>query len=285
MIGTILLVAITIVLLVLIYLIRFPLPNTPPQVYYTGVTDSKYPAWGDPTDCFANLANNWSYYVTGGTDSALWNTYVKAWDTQCDNGDASKDNGTYDRMNATRIIIEGTSQTIPLSAVEFNFICTNTTPKLETTELVSGYLDDMEWVPGGSQNLSADAPKLGTCGGFNPEGSGANSVYYNRLGFFDPLSTSTTVLSAGQSLVIYIDTPDSIFEAPNPIDIQGRAGTNNACPATGNNSTCPWGQPDTDDYHGAPLWCFTVPGACTLQFVDTAWTPSIVLLTIPVYDL
>jgi flagellin-like protein len=261
-VGVILLVAITVILMLLIYLIRYPLPNPPPTISYGAVSSVKYPAWGDPTDCYPNLPHNWQYYLGNGTgnttDRNRWNTYMDAWNTDCE----LNDNGTYNLMNATALIITGVSQGIPLTGVQFRFICLNSTPRPTTTYLVQGQLADMEWVPGGSQNLSANAPTLGTCGSYDPRGSGANSVYYNRLGFFDPLNTATPTLEPGMTLVIYVHTANSILEAPNPLEPQST-----------------WGVADADDYHGAPIWCFTNPGSCEIQLVDTAWSTPIVLLT------
>ncbi|HYA10887.1 MAG TPA: archaellin/type IV pilin N-terminal domain-containing protein [Thermoplasmata archaeon] len=269
-IGVILLVAITVVLMVLVYLIRFPMPNPPPTLTYDSVNDARYPVWGDPTDCypFPYLAYNVQYWLGNGTGNATdqnrWNTYMNAWWDECENSD----NGTYNLMDAARIVITGVSQSIPLADLQFKFLCTNQTPRYTQTVLVQGNISDMEWVPGGSQNLSAKAPTLGTCATYDPRGSGANSVYYNRLGFFDPLNTNVQVLTPGMTLVIYIHTPDSILEAPNPLEPQST-----------------WNQPDADDYHGAPLWCFTVPGSCTVELIDTAWGSGIVVLDAPVYML
>ncbi len=267
-IGAVILVAITVVLLVLIFLLRIPYPTSPPSISFAAVNNAKYPAWGDPTDCYPNLPHNWEYYLSNGTgnktDEDRYNTYMDAWEDDCENGDT----GYYNEMNATGLIITGTSQAIPLSAIEFEFICTNTTPKAETTLLVQGQLSTMEWVPGGSQNLSSNAPTLGTCASYDPRGSGANSVYYNRLGFFDPLNAHLTTLSPGMTLVLYVHTKDSIFEAPNPLY-----------------GSSYWGQPDTDDYHGVPLWCYTVPGSCTIELIDTDWSSPVVILSEPVYLL
>jgi hypothetical protein len=260
------LVLITIVLMVLVYLIRFPLPNPPPTIAWSSVNDQKFPAWGDPTDCYPNLPHNWQYWLGNGTgnttDRNRWNTYMAAWTTDCD----TVYNGTYNLMNATQIFITQVSQPIPLADIEFKFICTNTTPA-ETTILVQGQLDDMEWVPGGSQNLSANAPTLGTCINYDPRGSGANSVYYNRLGFFDPLNTQTPELLPGMSLVLYVHTANSILEAPNPLEPQST-----------------WGVADADDYHGAPIWCFTNPGSCTIELIDTAWSYPVVIMSVPVFE-
>jgi len=263
-----LMTAITVVTLVLVYLIRFPLPVPPPTISYSSVNWLKFPAWGDPTDCYPILPYSPSYYLGNGTgnstDQNRYNTYMDAWWDDCEYGDS----GTYNLMNATEVLITGVSTPIPLSGIEFEFICVNTTPTPETTYLVQGQLGSMEWVPGGSQNLSSTAPYLGTCATYDPRGSGANSVYYNRLGFFNPLDTRIAALEPGMSLVIYVNTPDAIIEAPNPLEDQSV-----------------WNIGDLDDYHGAPLWCFTVPGSCSIELIDTDWSYPVVLLDIPVYVL
>ena len=263
------LVAVTIIAMIMVYLVRFPLPNPPPTITWAAVHGLKFPAWGDPTDCYPILPYSWSYYLGNGsgntTDRNRWNTYMNAWNADCEDAD----NGTYNVMNSTELIITGVSQPIPLSGVEFEFVCYNSTPTPKQTFLVQGYLANMEWVPyAGSQNLSANAPYLGTCGSYDPRGSGANSVYYNRLGFFNPLNTHTTALAPGMSLVLYVHLPDSIIEAPNPLEPQST-----------------WGQADADDYHGAPLWCFEVPGSCSIELIDTDWSYPVVMLNIPVYML
>ena len=267
-IAVVLLTAITIAVMVLVYLIRIPLPNPPPTISYAAVNNVKFPAWGDPTDCYPNLPYNWEYYLGNGTgnrtDQNRWNTYMDAWNADCEDGD----NGTYNLMNATEIIITSVSAPIPLTGITAEFLCFNATPSPTTTFLVDGQVSTMEWEPGASQNLSANAPLLGTCGSYDPRGSGANSVYYNRLGFFNPLNTGLTVLEPGMSLVLYIHLPNSIIEAPNPLEPQSA-----------------WGVADADDYHGAPLWCFTVPGSCSVELIDTDWSYPVVLLTVPVYML
>jgi len=262
-------VMITVVLMGLIYLIKYPVLTTPPPtITYDSINDAKYPVWGDPTDCYPNLPHNWEYYLGNGTgnrtDQNLYNTYMNAWWSDCEYGD----NGTYNVMDAARIVITSVSQPIPLDQITFQFVCTNTTPTYQQTYLVQGLLGDMTWVPGGSQNLSANAPYLGVCASYNPQGSGANSVYYNRLGFFDPLNPNVQVLTPGEAIVIYIHTPDSIYEAPNPLEPQSA-----------------WNAPDADDYHGAPMWCFTVPGSCEIQLIDDDWNYPAVILSAPVYML
>ena len=272
-IGAVLLVAITIVLVIVIYMIRFPLAPSPPTVSYQAVTAGTKPVWGDPTDCRPNsdtLPFNWQYYLANGTgnstDKARYNLYMNWWWAECENGT----NGTYNAMNVSLIQISHVSAPIPLADVQFKFICTNTTPTYVSTTLVDGPLGAMEWVPGSSESLNASAPTLGKCATYTASGAGggANSVYYNRLGYFDPVNYGLNDLSPAQTLVIYVHTPDSVFEAPNPLYPSSK-----------------WNQPDSDDYHGAPPWCFTVPGACTIELLDTQWSPAVVLVQIPLYTV
>jgi hypothetical protein len=267
-IGVILLVAITVVMMVVIYLVRYPLPNPPPTFGYAASNNVKFPAWGDPTDCYPNLPYNWEYYLANGTgnrtDQNRYNTYMDAWNLDCEDNN----NGSYNLMNASQIFITSVSQAVPLSSIQFRFVCFNATPTPKTTILVQGMLDTMEWVPGSGVNLSANAPELGTCGSYDPRGSGANSVYYNRLGFFDPLSLKTPELTAGMSIVLYVHTANSILEAPSPIE-----------------PSSTWNLPDADDYHGAPVWCFTDPGSCTLQLIDVSWSTPVVVMSVPLYQL
>ena len=269
-ISTVLLLAITVAILILVYMIRFPLSPAPPNVSYQAVTGGTRPVWGDPTDCRPNLPFNTNYYLGNGTgnrtDLARYNTYMNAWWSDCEYGD----NGTYNLMNVTLIEMVDVSQPIPLADVEFQFVCTNTTPRYVQTTLVEGPLSNMEWVPGSSQNLSSGAPTLGKCATYDASGAGggANSVYYNRLGYFDPVDYNRTELAPGQTIIIYVHTPDSVLEAPNPIE-----------------PTSSWNVSDGDDYHGAPPWCFTVVGACQINLIDTQWTPGILLTSIPLYIL
>jgi flagellin-like protein len=265
-IASVLLVSITIVLLLVLFLIRIPLPQTPPSVAYEVITDSKYPAFGDPTDCRPILPYNTSYYLGNGTGDPRWNEYMYTyWWDQCEDGNS----GIYNEMNATRIVITQVSQPIPLGDLQFSFVCTNYTPSYVQTKLVSGHLDGMEWIPGtGSQNFTSNSPLLGYCATLRAEGNGASSTYYNRLGFFDPLSYSLGVLTPGQTIVVYLHTLDSIYEAPNPLVPSSE-----------------WYLPDTDDYHGAPPWCFSVMGACQIELFDTALSPAAELLSISLYGL
>lgn len=264
-ISSVFLVAITVILLIVVFLIRVPLPATPPAISYDALIDTKYPVFGDPTDCHPNLPYSWTYYLGNGTGDPRWNTYMNDWTSECENGNT----GIYNQMNATRIVITSVSQTIPLKYLQFAFVCTNYTPTFDQTNLVRGALAGMEFVPSaGAQNFTSSSPLLGYCATLRAEGSGAASTYYNRLGFFDPLSYSSAILTPGQAIVIYLHTADSVFEAPNPIEPQSS-----------------WNHPDDDDYHGAPPWCFTVSGACQVELFDTQWNPAVEVLSLSMYQL
>jgi len=258
-IGAVLLVVITVVLCLFIYAIKFPLTPAPPTVSYQAVTGGTRPVWGDPTDCHpANM--NPADYLGPGHTTTQYNTYMNAWWSDCEYGDT----GWYNLMNVSAIQIVDVSKAIPLVDVEFQFVCTNYTPKYLQTYFVAGPLGSMEWVPGSSQNLSSTAPTIGKCATYLPNQNGANTVYYNRLGYFDPVDYQHTDLAPGQTIIIYVHTPDSVLEAPNPIEPVNT-----------------WNVSDDDDYHGAPPWCFTVPGACTINLIDTQTHPGVVLTSIP----
>lgn len=256
---------ITVVLMLLVYMIRFPLTPAPPNVTYQVNTGASRPVWGDPTDCYPNLPNPPSYYLGPHKSYSLYNTYMYAWWVDCEFGNT----GTYNSMNVSEIQITGVSASIPLADIEFQFVCTNTTPRYIQTDFVQGPLDAMEWVPGSSQSLSPQAPVLKSCATYDPNQvyrGAANSIYYNRLGYFDPVDSQSNYLSPKQTIVIYVHTPNSVLEAPNPIE-PVRA----------------WNVSDGDDYHGAPPWCFTVPGACTVNLLDTQWNPAVILVSVPLY--
>jgi hypothetical protein len=265
-IAVVLLLAITIVAGVLLWSYAYSPPTNPPKLYYTANSGVSYPVWGDPTDCWPVLPHTPPYYLGNGTGDPRYNTYMNAWWNDCEYGT----NGTYNTMNATEIVFTQVTQPVALASVQFDFICHNSTPAPLTTFLVQGSLQAMSWFPGSSETLPADAPYLWSCGTFNASGfgGGANSVYYNRLGFFKPLTAGATTLAPGDSIVIYVNTYDAVLEAPNPIE-----------------PTSTWYLNDIDDYHGAPGWCFTTPNACEVVLVDTAIKNQPVLATVPLYSL
>ncbi|MCI4368294.1 MAG: hypothetical protein L3K09_01845 [Thermoplasmata archaeon] len=177
-----------------------------------------------------------------------WNAYFLQCQTNLD--------GNYSTMNSTQISFTAHSpQNIPLSEIQFTFECNG------TTALVSGSLAAMTWFPGVSSSPAPNAPHLGWCGTFHAGGfgGGAFGTLYNRLGIFVPLSQNSTVLQDGDTFILYIHTAGSVYD---PFS----------------------GGPDTDDFHGAPSWCFTVPGDCTIYLTYTG-VPQTLLATIPLIDV
>ncbi|HYK92748.1 MAG TPA: archaellin/type IV pilin N-terminal domain-containing protein [Thermoplasmata archaeon] len=265
-IATILLVGLTVAAGVVVWMFRIKPPSPPPAVFYTAQGGLTYPVWGDPTDCRPVMPQPTSYYTSGGTSNPNWPTYSTAWWAQCHNSQT----GTYNMMNVSEISITKVSQPTLLSSVEFEFICHNSTPTPITTTFVAGSLAAMSWFPGSSQSIPSNAPTINSCATFNASnfGGGSFSTYYNRLGFYEPLTLGATLLQPGDAFILYVHTRDSVLEAPSPIEHSNT-----------------WNQPDVDDYHGAPPWCFSNAGACTIYLLDTATSPQTVLATIPVTSL
>jgi len=111
------------------------------------------------------------------------------------------------------------------------------------TSLLAGTFAAMKVVPGTGANPGSGAPKLGNCGSWSPSPHGTTATYFNRLAYFQQIFTGSAVLKNGDIFVVY----------EHPLA--------NFCDRSGH---CP-----DDDYHGAPPWCFTVPGACTITIAYT----------------
>jgi hypothetical protein len=256
------LVALTIVAGTALWTLTFRFPSQGMYVTYIARAGLKIPAWGDPTDCVP-----YGYPIGPGSS---WGTNEQnAWWTNCYDNQV----GNYSLMNASTIVFTGVSpETIPLTQVQFDFLCHNTTPVSETTLLVSGSLASMTWYPGSTTSAAPDAPTLGSCGTFDANGwppwdPPAFGTLYNRLGIFTPIQPGVSVLQAGDTFTLYVHTPGSLYD-PGPPAYGGSVVTG----------------PDTDDYHGAPSWCFTQPGACDIKIVYTG-NPMAVLADIPVYSI
>jgi flagellin-like protein len=239
-IGQILLLAMTIIVMVLVFSFHFTTPPPVPSVTFLIHSGGSNPVWGDPTDTPAHCANP---------------------------------SGCYSLMNTSQIIVASSAPTnIPLSLVEFTFVCDNTSVGGNVSILVQGTLAAMTWFPGTTGNPPSDAPTLGWCASFHAGGYGGGSfgTLYNRLGLFVPIAAGYTVLQAGDTFILYI------HNGGYPLDYDGGpdcAGSSHTAPCF-----------DGDDYHGAPPWCFTNPGACTI-YLSYLGTPSTLLAKIPVYSL
>ncbi len=292
-VGAILLIALTIVAGLILWTFRISIAPTPPQatfVYRSGLTS---PVWGDPTDCQPQGTYAYSTSVPQGS------TWGLKWHQQCSpfndtTGAPQLPTGNFSLMNSTEIIVAGFSpSSIPLSQVNFAFVCFNSTGNGGTTTLVSGSLAAMTWFPGQSIAPSvSNPPTLGFCGNFNASSqSSAFGTLYNRLGIFIPIHPHVTTLQSGDTFLLYIHNGGwpvdfmcvdphiygTCYYSAGQVFYPGVPHPGGATPYY--NTTL-----DGDDYHGAPPWCFTSPNACEILITYTG-SPSTVLATIPVFEL
>jgi flagellin-like protein len=251
-IAAVLLVAITITAGTFLWTLSFNFPAPTTYVTYVAHAGLKVPAWGDPTDCVPV-----GYPITG---KSTWNaTELTAAAKDCS---GSPPIGNFSVMNATEITFTSVSPVnLQLQDIEFQFICHNST---NTSVLVGGSLAAMTWFPGATTSPAPNAPHLEWCASFHAGGfgGGAFGTLYNRLGLFVPIQQNVNVLEPGDTFILYVHTPDSIYDP--------------SCGAHGG--------PDCDDYHGAPPWCFTTPGSCEIKITSTSGQGQL-LADIQVYSI
>jgi hypothetical protein len=252
-IAAILMISITLVAGTVLWSLRFNFPSTSYYVTYYATAGLKIPVWGDHTDCTPYG------YPQSDVKKANWGANeTNAWNYYCQNHEI----GNFSLMNASSITIASVSPAnLPLKNIYFYFLCHNTTPVDNTTVLVGGSLGSMTWFPGKTGGPAPNAPTLGWCANFDANGDGAFSTLYNRLAMFTPINNNSQVLEPGDTLIVYVHTPKSVF------DVDSANGL------------------DTDDYHGAPPWCFNVPGACTIQLIYQGTGTTQLLASIPIYSI
>lgn len=303
-IGAILLIALTIIAGVILWNFRINTPPSSPTVSFVIRSGGSNPAWGDPTDC-----QPWGYslsWYTGTQSASALSAWLgtdgqggssDTWWGQCEDSVA----GNFSAVLSSQFIITAHSPAnLLVSDIEFSFVCHNASNLGGTTVLVNGSLSSMTWFPGVTSSPAPNAPYLGWCGNFAPGLYYTGSAYgtlYNRLGMFVPLKENESVLENGDTFILYVHQ--------SSVDIMGRSivppldfecvanaagvtfsGENatNGCLMTQSGNPIPTWQGDFDDFHGAPVWCFTTPGACTIDLTYTG-TPSTLLASIPVYSL
>ncbi|HTT73114.1 MAG TPA: archaellin/type IV pilin N-terminal domain-containing protein [Thermoplasmata archaeon] len=299
-IGAILLIAMTIVAGALLWSFRLALPTAPVSVGFVIRTGGSNPVWGDPTDCQPWGYTLSDYPLSGGYLGAASRDWVGdyddgpnsgTWYGECGDGASGAITGNYSLLNTSQIIVASHSPSyLPLADIDLTFVCNNDSSTGGRTVLVNGSLASMVWYPGSTTQAASDAPYLGYCGNFDAGGygGGAFSSLYNRLGIFVPIGASSDGLENGDTFILYI------HNGGWPIDFEcvamaGGISFADYNPATGclqlsHGDPIPVEQADFDDYHGAPPWCFTSVGACTIYLTYTG-TPSTLLATIPVYSL
>jgi hypothetical protein len=181
------------------------------------------------------------------TDCANWSVPLNA---QCD------------WLPAIFIIFTSHSpDSLPLADLRFNFYCNGTL-------LLNGTFKALEIIPGTGTNPGAGAPKIGNCGTWAwGTGQGTTGSYFNRLAYFQQVQAGYPTLKNGDLFVVYIHPLAGFCD---------RFGY--GCPPPGGHGG------SEDDYHGAPLWCFTVPGACSIQLTYTG-QPQTIIATIPLTQL
>lgn len=185
------------------------------------------------------------YFAKGGQSEETWG----------DGSDCNQVNGVQSCLPLTAIDITLTGWSpgyLAVGSVTFYLIC-NGTVYLKAT------LAEMEWVPGSSGTPNGNAPQLGHCGNFVPP-----AAAFNRLAFFDQIDPGSKALVPGDQVVLF-----QPFEPPNCPSPKYQGGVLVAC---------------DDDFHGAPQWCFTAAGACSVEFEYTG-TPSGVLTVVPLQGL
>jgi flagellin-like protein len=271
-IGAILLIALTVTAGVILWGFHINTPPSAPDLTIAIETGGSNPVWGDPTDC--QPVGTWTYPLNAtelaGRSPGLWGDL---WNNECYPPNTS---GNFSKLNTSQIqIVAHSPQNIPLDEINITFVCNNATAAGGRTVLVAGSLAAMTWYPGSSTQPAADAPYLGFCGNFDAGGYGGGSygTLYNRLGMFIPIDSNHTVLSNGDTFLLYI------HNGGWPTDFECVDRALYGCTLNGGQPVADW-----DDYHGAPPWCFTTPGACTIYLTYTG-TPTTVLATIPVYSL
>jgi flagellin-like protein len=297
-IGVILLVALTITAGVILWSFHISTPPAPPTVGFVIRSGGSNPVWGDPTDC-----QPWGFTMAsyaGGMSASQARAWVgnyydgpntKTWYGQCGDGNDGAVTGNFSSLNTSQIIISTHSPSyIPLSEIDLTFVCNNASTTGGRTILINGSLASMVWFPGSTSQPAADAPYLGYCGNFNAGGfnGGAFGTLYNRLGLFVPLNQGVDGLENGDTFILYI------HNGGWPIDFECVANLGgiyfsdetpqNGCLQQSHGNPLGVPQLDYDDYHGAPPWCFTSLGACTIYLTYTG-SPSATLATIPVYSL
>jgi hypothetical protein len=274
-------VALTVTAGALLWTFRIYTPPSPPTISFVIRSGSSQPAWGDPTDCQPRYpgSGQWTYPLPGSEQS----NWANDWYAQC----YVTPTGNFSALNVTQMIISSVSPTtIPLSQIVLTFVCNNASTLGGTTVLLQGSLDSMTWFPGVSTSPAPNAPSLGYCGNFDAgDYSGvagltpANGTLYNRLGMFFPLVPGATVLTTGDTFIMYI------HNGGWPITFLCVAASVGLYAA----SDCPHGdaavpQNDYDDYHGAPPWCFSSQNACDIYLTYTG-NPQTRLAEIPVSSL
>jgi flagellin-like protein len=143
--------------------------------------------------------------------------------------------------------VNGVQTCTSLPAIGITFVDPTPVPLTELqfvflcndTVYISSSFVNIEWVPGTEATVgSGSGPQISHCGSFTPP-----LTMWNRVAFFEQLTPGNALIQPGDMLVFYAHTFLTFKD---------------------------------DDFHGAPEFCYSVPGACTLDVFFTGGQTSLV---------
>lgn len=204
-IGTILLLTITVIFAAVLAAFRPPLPSAWFSLGWEASGVGSEGTWGDGTDCTE----------VNGVQSCLV-------------------------LPAIDIVFPNPPAGVEVSQLELFFLCNNTV-------YLNATFAQLEWVPGSTGTVTG-GPQLGECGsGFVPP-----RASWNRLVFFQQINPGYAFLEAEDTLVLYAHTFTTWTD---------------------------------EDFHGAPLWCYTIPGACEILIYYIGSSPPPLVAAIPLLGM
>lgn len=188
------------------------------------------------------------YLVKGGLSEQAWSD-----PTDCSN---TTQYAHCNALPAMFVLINGFSpKYLSLAQLNLIFVCNG-------TDLIDSSLQNLEVIPGSGASPPANAPLIGNCGSWSwgEGGPGAfTGTYFNRLLYYQQFTPGVPGMAQGDVLVVFAH-PTASF-----------------CDYSGN---CP-----DDDYHGAPLWCFNVQGACNIYLTYSSGSTNDLVMSFSLYGL
>ncbi|HEV2520286.1 MAG TPA: archaellin/type IV pilin N-terminal domain-containing protein [Thermoplasmata archaeon] len=193
------------------------------------------------------------YLVKGGLSEQAWGD-----PTDCSN---TTKFAHCNALPAIFVLINGYSPSyLALAHLNLIFVC-NGTNLIDTTLL------NLEVIPGSGASPPSGSPTIGNCGTWVwGSGHGSSGTFFNRLLYYQQFSAGAPGMAQGDVLVIY---------AHPPHDFQDYSGSS-SCNAT----AC-----TDDDFHGAPLWCFNVVGACNVSLTYSSGATNDLVMSFSLYGL
>ncbi|MCI4357684.1 MAG: type IV pilin N-terminal domain-containing protein [Thermoplasmata archaeon] len=188
-----------------------------------------------------------AYLVKGGLSEQAWSD-----PTDCTN---TTQYAHCNSLPAMFVLINGYSPSfLKLSNLNLIFVCNG-------TDLINANLQSLEVIPGSGASPPVGSPTIGNCGTWvwGSGGGGFTGTFFNRLLYYQQFTPGVPGIAQGDVIVIFAH-PATAF-----------------CDYNGN---CP-----DDDYHGAPLWCFTVQGACSVSVTYSSGSTNDLVMSFSLYGL